>query len=124
LIISDTIADLTSRTELTIIDQNNTGVAQSITIYRTFNNNSNLLFFSNAEFGAWFEIDEINLIDPTDNTSIWYDGHFYGGNFSGIWLGGTFHYGTKDGLIYYPPPKYKWVVSNIQTSTSSPPPAF
>lgn len=125
LIISDTLENLNMlSTGLTIIQNNNTGNAVNLTITRTFNEGSYLLFYSNTNVNAWFEIDKIDLIDSSTNTSVWYDGHFYGGNFSGVWLGGTFHYGTKYGIVYEPLPKNKWLITNIKTSKNSPPPAF
>jgi hypothetical protein len=124
LIVCDTKTKLSNLTGLTVISVENTGYPKNITLYRTFNDGSKLMFCGNGNNNAWFEIDQIELIDTSEYGSIWYDGHFYGGIFSGVWYGGTFHYGTRDGLTYSPPPKYKWVVSNIQTSKSSPPPAF
>jgi hypothetical protein len=54
----------------------------------------------------------------------WNDGDFYGGTFLGTWNGGIFHYGIKNGILYTQQPQSKWNISNIQTSITSPPPAF
>jgi hypothetical protein len=32
--------------------------------------------------------------------SYWYDGDFYGGEFTGVFSGGTFHYGILNGIEY------------------------
>ena len=37
----------------------------------------------------------------------WYDGQFYGGNFTGNFTGGTFHYGYLNGAQYPKLPKPK-----------------
>lgn len=54
-----------------------------------------------------FEIDEDitecklegKIEDPL-NRALWHNGHYYGGNFLGIFDGGTFHYGIKNGVEF------------------------
>ena len=123
LIVCDTKSNLNTLSEQSIFTEN-TGSAKEVTLYLTFNNNSRLCFCGTGNVGAWFEIDGIELVDTSNYSAVWYDGHFYGGVFQGIWYGGTFHYGTRDNITYTPPPKYKWSITNIQTSKNSPPPAF